>query len=352
MTLRPIEGEGENRIVKIAMLHGPRDLRIEEHDIASPSLEDDQIWVETLVTGFKIGTDRGNYEGAEQVPGAWPDYPRWVGDSNLGVVKRIGAAVTRALPLVIAFVSRYPHQSDALPASRSASCECPKASMPKTPFLPIYTPLGALCYHKAHFVPGERVAVIGLGVLGMGAVALGPLMGGRVMGLGNSAVRLEMAHRMGAHQTMLSDDPDLRAKIDQWTAGEGIDLVILTANPWPAYPHGSRGCARRRTRFNRRAPRAWRSAPATVIHLICVGFTPRASLIAVNGQAGDLYPSQADRLAVRRSVRRYIDLMADGRLKPSQLVSHRMPHTDMVKAYEMAYKREKNMLNVVFDWQV
>ena len=72
--------------MKIAMLHGPRDLRIEEQDLTSPSLEDDQIWVETLVTGFKIGTDRGNYEGAEQVPGA-PDYPRWVGDSTLGVVK-------------------------------------------------------------------------------------------------------------------------------------------------------------------------------------------------------------------------------------------------------------------------
>ncbi|MEC7227143.1 MAG: hypothetical protein VXW00_09760, partial [Candidatus Latescibacterota bacterium] len=96
--------------MKIAMLHGPRDLRIEEHDLTSPSLEDDQIWVETLVTGFKIGTDRGNYEGAEQVPGA-PDYPRWVGDSNLGVVKRIGAGVTR-FAVGDRVVSRYPHQSE------------------------------------------------------------------------------------------------------------------------------------------------------------------------------------------------------------------------------------------------
>ena len=65
--------------MKIAMLRGPRDLRIEDLTLDTENLEDDQIWVETEITGFKIGTDRGNYEGAEQVPGA-PDFPRWVGD--------------------------------------------------------------------------------------------------------------------------------------------------------------------------------------------------------------------------------------------------------------------------------
>ena len=67
--------------LKIAILHGPRDLRIEERFLDTRKLEKDQLWVETIVSGFKIGTDRGNYEGAEAVPGA-PDYPRWVGDSK------------------------------------------------------------------------------------------------------------------------------------------------------------------------------------------------------------------------------------------------------------------------------
>ena len=75
--------------MKIAMLHGPRDLRIEEHHLDTSNLGADEIWVETQITAFKIGTDRGNYEGAERVPGA-PDYPRWVGDSNLGIVRGVG----------------------------------------------------------------------------------------------------------------------------------------------------------------------------------------------------------------------------------------------------------------------
>ena len=79
--------------MKIAMLHGPRDLRIEEQPFDTSSFQPHEIWVETRISALKIGTDRGNYEGAERVPGA-PDYPRWVGDSNLGIVRGVGSAVT------------------------------------------------------------------------------------------------------------------------------------------------------------------------------------------------------------------------------------------------------------------
>ena len=40
---------------------------------------------------------------------------------------------------------------------------------------------------------------------------------------------------MGVHEALMSDDPDLHAKLDRFSDGRGIDLVILTANPWPAY---------------------------------------------------------------------------------------------------------------------
>ena len=78
--------------MKIAILYGPSDLRMEEQPLDSSNLEPDEVWVRTQITGFKIGTDRGNFEGAEQVPGA-PDYPRWVGDSNLGIVEGVGSGV-------------------------------------------------------------------------------------------------------------------------------------------------------------------------------------------------------------------------------------------------------------------
>ncbi|MCZ6675744.1 MAG: zinc-binding dehydrogenase, partial [Candidatus Poribacteria bacterium] len=219
--------------MKIAILHGPRDLRIEEQPLDTDNLKSDEIWIETEISALKIGTDRGNYEGAERVPGA-PDYPRWVGDSNLGVVRGVGSAVTQ-VQVGARVVTRQPHQSEYITDESASIIKVPEGVHPEDA---VYTHLYALsshCYRKAHFQPGENVAVVGLGVLGLGAVALGPLFGARVVGIGNSPIRLEMAERMGAHAAYMSDDPDLEAKLDAVTNGTGIDLVILTANPWPAY---------------------------------------------------------------------------------------------------------------------
>ena len=55
--------------MKIAILRGPRDLVIEDWDLDTQNLGPNDIWAETVISGFKIGTDRGNYEGAEDVPG-------------------------------------------------------------------------------------------------------------------------------------------------------------------------------------------------------------------------------------------------------------------------------------------
>ena len=58
--------------MKIAILHGPRDLRLEEQ-VLDTTLGPQQVHVETEISAFKIGTDRGNssvYARAVCSPGA------------------------------------------------------------------------------------------------------------------------------------------------------------------------------------------------------------------------------------------------------------------------------------------
>jgi threonine dehydrogenase-like Zn-dependent dehydrogenase len=205
----------------------------------------------------------------------------------------------------------------------------------------------------------------------MGAVAVGALFGARVVGLGNSPLRLEMAERMGANAVYMSDDPELGARLDEFTGGAGIDLVVLTANPWPAY----------RTAVQIVRP----SGRVSIVSLLGRGepaldFNPLAmewfymkgiSVIAVNGPSGYLYPGPAgepapasqgaggfltprptdERFSWNRSCEHLLSLMADGRLEPRRLVTHRMHYTDIAQAFEMAFRREKGMLGVVFDWR-
>ena len=346
--------------MKIAMLYGPQDLRIEEHELDTHNLSSTEIHVRTEISALKIGTDRGNYEGAEKVPGA-PDYPRQVGDSNLGVVEAVGSEVSR-FQVGDRVVSRVWHQSEYVADENS------KWQIVKVPdtvdsedavWSQLYT-LSAHCYRKAHFQAGEYVAVVGLGVLGLGAVALGPIFGAQTVGLGNSPIRLEMAERMGARAAYMSDDPDLPAKLETFTNGVGIDLVILTANPWSAY----------RTSLQVVRP----NGRVSVVSLLGRGeppldFNPLAmewfyskgiSIIAVSGPAGYLYPNTAqhspldtmqNRFSADHAATHVLSLMADGRLEPKRLITHRFHYTEMVEAYEMAYHREKNMLGVIFQWQ-
>jgi threonine dehydrogenase-like Zn-dependent dehydrogenase len=75
------------------------------------------------------------------------------------------------------------------------------------------------------------------------------------------------------------------------------------------------------------------------------------SLIAVNGSAPYLYPvTGADRMSWNKQCEYVLQLMADGSLKPSQIVTHRLHYSRMKEAYEMAYHREKTMLGVIFQW--
>ena len=334
--------------MKIAILHGPRDLRIEEQDLDTSQLAPDEVWVETQITALKIGTDRGNYEGAEQVPGA-PDYPRWVGDSNLGTVRQVGSAVTRLAP-GDRVVSRYYHCSEYIGKDAEPIVKVPDGVDGEDAVWAHLYALSALCYRKAFFQPGETVAVVGLGVLGLGAVALGPLMGARVVGLGNSPIRLEMAKRMGAHAALMSDDPELDTKLDAFTGGNGVDLVILTANPWPAYQTAVE-VVRANGRVAIVSLPGRGEAPLDINPLAMKWFYNKGlSLIAVSGQSGDLYPDGTDRFDGPRACEYTLALMADGGLSPKKLVTHRLPPEQMSEAYEMIYRREKNMMGVIFQW--
>jgi threonine dehydrogenase-like Zn-dependent dehydrogenase len=342
--------------MKIAILHGPRDLRIEEQPLDINNLAPDEIWIQTEISALKIGTDRGNYEGAQHVPGA-PGYPRWVGDSNLGIVRGIGSAITR-VQVGDRVVTRQPHQSEYIIRESASMVKVPLGVHAEDAVYAHLYALSAHCYRKALFQPGENVAVVGVGVLGLGAIAVGPLFGGRIVALANNPLRLEMAAKMGAHAGYLSSDPNLQTKLDAFTDGQGIDLVILTANPWPAYR-----TALEIVRPNGRVSivaLSGRGEPPLDFNPLAMDlfYTKGISLFAVSGAAGYLFPPDtsdplhtANRFAADRAAAHILSLMADGRLEPKRLITHRMHYSQMVEAYEMAYHREKSMLGVIFDWR-
>lgn len=85
------------------------------------------------------------------------------------------------------------------------------------------------------FRPGDTVAVVGVGSLGMAHLVKAALMGaGRVIAVDRSELRLALAHRLVAAETVLveADDDGGVGAVRDLTDGEGADVVVnATGSP-------------------------------------------------------------------------------------------------------------------------
>lgn len=336
--------------MKKAILYGAGDLRLEDVPLLTETLQAGEIYVETEVTALSTGTDLGNYLGdSTYVPGA-PPYPRGVGYSNAGVVRRVGEGVTQFRPGERVFAPR-PHQSAYIAPQNELLVKIPESVPSEEAALAYLTHLGLASLRQAKYEPGENVAVVGLGVIGLCTVWLARALGARVVGISNATIRSQLALKLGAHAAFLSEEERLREQLKDVFGEAGTDLVILTANPWNAYRLsleivryagrvsilGFPGRAQAPPDFNPLDPRWIYGKQLT---LLGAGFAPR-----VECRPQDL------RFNVRRNLEYILGLMAVHSPRLGLVISHRFPAARMQEAYELAKKHDKQLVAAVFDWR-
>ena len=335
--------------MKQAILYGARDLRMEERPLTTDELEPDQIYVETQVSALSTGTDLGNYLGdSTYVPDA-PNYPRPVGYSNVGLVCKVGSAVTTLTPGQRIFSRSY-HQSAFLAREAEILIPLPKKVSSEEASLAYLTHLGLASLRQARYETGENVAIVGLGVIGLCTVGLARAMGAKVVAISNSPTRSKTALRVGAHAAIEYHDQTLPEQLKEIFGEVGADLVILTANPWPAYRlsveiarEGGRvsilgfpGRLQDLPNFNPLDPNWLYSKQLT---LLGSGTAP-----GTDAPAADL------RFNVRRNLQYIVDLMGSRDLQFDSLITHRYPPSRMKEAYELAVEHSKDLIAAVFDW--
>jgi 2-desacetyl-2-hydroxyethyl bacteriochlorophyllide A dehydrogenase len=311
--------------LKQAILYGARDLRLEERALHPDTLRPGEVYVETEVTALSTGTDLANYLGrSTEIPGA-PDYPRAVGYSNVGVVRRASAAARRFREGQRVFALK-PHQSAYIAAESELLVPVPEGVAPEEASLAYLAQLGLAALGQARHGAGETVAVVGLGVIGLCTVGVARALGAKVFAVANSAMRAAVAQRMGA---------------EAGTAGE-VDVVVLTANTWDAYrtavemtrPHGRisilgfPGRGQARTEFNPLDPQWFYRKSLT---LVAAGQTSREGCAA--------------------NLERILGWMAAGALRLQPVISHRLPAAEMREAYELAAAHDQSLTGAVFDWR-
>ena len=81
----------------------------------------------------------------------------------------------------------------------------------------------------------DVVMVLGCGMIGAGAIAAAARRGARVIAVDLDAHKLELAVRLGAGHTINSRERDLHRELEEFTGGDGPDVVIEAAGTWQTY---------------------------------------------------------------------------------------------------------------------
>lgn len=244
--------------MKAALLHGPRDLRIQT-DASMPEARADEVLVRVRVAGL-CGTDHRIWSGDRAVA-----YPRVMGHEFVGRVEAVGGAVTCVK--VGDRVAVEPNYScGACPLCRDgnrnlclsrtaigidvdggfaevvrvpARCCWPAPPGVADEDLMLTEPLAVVvrAVARASVRAGENAAVVGVGTLGLLALQVLRARGARVLCVGRSGRRFALARELGAEAVHTLSDGSLERAGQGFSGREGVDCVIETAGTPEAVNH-------------------------------------------------------------------------------------------------------------------
>jgi threonine dehydrogenase-like Zn-dependent dehydrogenase len=186
-----------------------------------------------------------------------------------------------------------------------------------------------LAARHARIVPGDTVAVLGLGPIGQMAVMAAEAMGaGHILATDTHEYRRKIAERYGA-ETAARDDAE--ALLDERTGGLGADVVIETAGTTAAL--------------------------LQALQLAAAG--GRVAAVGVNKEGLFEFPYRmamhkgleffTGLTSVQRELQELLPLVASGRAHPEWIITHGMGLSQAPGAYAMIEGREDGVLKIALD---
>jgi len=324
----------------------PELLVLQDASFDDSELAPDEIVCQTLTTVISPGTEVAAYKGMQPLrPGKV--YPRVVGYCNVARVIKSGGE-WRQGDLVL---THQCHRSHFRTKSSKVLCKVPADFSRELAAATYLYQLGYNCLLKGSYVPGMRVAVIGLGILGLGAVDLVARFGGRVAAFSNQESTRSKAIEVGATAAYSKSANELFSQ--SMFANEKFDLVILTTNAWADLKLAGRIVRKGGAVCTLGFPGRGQSLPDenpldtqyfydSQISLIYCGFSPET--IAAAWEI---------RFSVQRNCEYLLELIMLDQLHVRSLITHVVPYTELRNCYEQLASREDSTpLTFALEWDV
>lgn len=216
--------------------------------------------------------------------------------------------------------------------------------------------LGAIALHGFRLAEpqiGERVVVIGLGLLGLLTAGIARAAGCVVFGVDLSTARVELARSMGIEAVVREGAEEAAASFSK---GMGFDVVLICADTSSDDPVELGGTiARDRARVvavgavGMTIPRRLYYAKELTL-LVSRSYGP-GRYDPLYEEAGHDYPFGYVRWTEGRNLAAYVNLLAEGKLDITPLITHRFPIERATEAYDVITgKADEPFLGVVITY--
>jgi NADPH2:quinone reductase len=201
----------------------PETLRIE--DLPSPKPAAGQVVVSVKAASLNF-PDTLIIQDKYQIK---PPMPFTPGSEMAGVVKEVGEDVTRLKPgdRVLGVIGYGAFAQECVaPEARLVSIPSGMDFNTAAAFLLTYGTAHHALRHRARSRSGESLLVLGAaGGVGLAAVEIGKILGLCVIACASSDEKLTVCREHGADETINYGREDMRARIKEITAGNGVDLI-------------------------------------------------------------------------------------------------------------------------------
>ncbi|HUW14498.1 MAG TPA: zinc-binding alcohol dehydrogenase [Anaerolineae bacterium] len=326
----------------------PEVVRLEEFEFGNGQPGDGEVAIETQYSILSAGTELAILRGTER----WAPLPFVPGYGAVGRVTAVGDGERGVAPgdRLLCYTPHASHSVSAGPPLRVPDDLDGKKA--------VFARMGAVAMTALRVSDaelGDCVAVTGLGLVGNLAAQLFRLSGCQVIGIDPSARRREIAARCGTDHLLDPEAGDLRQAVADITDGE-MCAAVVEATGIPAVAEGAfRLAGKLGEVILLGSPRGEYVSDITAVlnqtHLWNHG------CVTVKGAHEWRYPvrrnpEQHVKHSIERNIGVLFQLMLDGKLDVTALITHVLSPTDCGAAYAGVRNEPDQYLGVVFDWSL
>ena len=336
--------------IREVVVTGQNQVELQTAEVDPRGLASNELLIDTEYTFISSGTELANYTGREPKvfqKGEWCEYPWRSGYANVGIVREVGADVTRAAPGDRVFT--YGRHASTIQYSQDRLVAPVREAV--DPAVVAASRMAGVA--MTAIVVGEIgtnpwVVVFGLGLVGNLASQMFRIHGCRVIGVDPVAERRVLAQRCGIARTVGGDADEAQAQIQEITNGDLGDITVDAVGHSGVVMQALRATASHGQIIILGTPRV--SVPGDLTDLLSETHLRWITIRGALEWCVPMYPDIGNRTSQWSKQQTIFDWMGRGQLQVEPLISHRLKPEQIKQAYDGLLNEPNVYTGVVLDW--